>query len=87
VGAIDRPKQEEIEVAGLKATLVELAGTFGEQAGMMAPVVNRPDYRMLAAIIPIGEQLCVVKAVGPQQTIAANVEAINSFVRSLRRDD
>lgn len=87
VGAIDSPKQEEIEVGGLKATHVDFAGTFREQAGMTAPVVNRPDYRMIAAIIPISDQLYVVKAVGPQQTIAANVEAINSFVGSLKRDD
>lgn len=87
VGAIDSRKQNEIEIGGLKATLVDLAGTFGEQANMMAPVVNRPDYRMIGVIIPISDQLYVVKAVGPQQTIAANVEAINAFVGSLRRDD
>jgi hypothetical protein len=87
VGAIDSPKQEEIEVGSLKATRVDFAGTYGEQAGMMAPVVNRPEYRMIAAIIPINDQLFVVKAVGPQQTIAANVEAIDAFVRSLKRDD
>jgi hypothetical protein len=87
VGAIDSQEQEEIETGGLKATLVDLAGTFGEQAGMMAPVVHRPDYRMIAAIIPVSDQLYVVKAIGPKQTMAANAEAINSFVRSLRRDD
>jgi hypothetical protein len=87
VGAINNGKQEEIEVGGLKVTLVDFAGTFGEQAGMMAPVVNRPDYRMIAAVIPVGDQLYVVKAVGPKRTMAANVAAINSFVGSLRRDD
>ena len=87
VGTIDSRKQEEIEVGGLKATLVDFAGTFGEQAGMVAPVVNRPDYRMIAAIIPISDQLYVVKAVGPRQTISANVKAINSFLGSVRRDD
>jgi hypothetical protein len=87
VGAIDSLKQEEMEAGGLKATLVDFAGTFGEQAGMLAPVVNRPDYRMIAALIPISDQLYVVKAVGPQQTMAANVEAIKSFVGSLKRDD
>jgi hypothetical protein len=87
VGAIDSPKQEEIETGGLKATLVDFAGTFGEQTGMMGPVVNRPDYRLVAAIIPISEELYVVKAVGPRQTIAANVETINSFVRTLKRDE
>ena len=86
VGAINPSKQEEIEISGLKVTLVDYSGTFGEQAGMMAPVVNRPDYRMIAAVIPIGDQLYIVKAVGPKQTIAANVAGINSFVKSMRQD-
>jgi hypothetical protein len=87
VGTIDKPKQEERDIHGAKATLVDFTGTFGDQAGMMGPVVNRPNYRMIAAIIPISDQLYVVKAVGPQQTMAAHVEAITSFVNSLRRDD
>ena len=87
VGAIASPKQKEIDAGGLKATRVDFTGTFGEQAGMVGPVVNRPDYRMIAVIIPIDDQLYVVKAVGPRQTVAANVEAINSFVGSLKRDE
>jgi hypothetical protein len=86
IGAIEKPRQEENEIAGLKVTLVDFSGTFGDQAGMMAPVVNRPAYRMVAAIIPIGDQLYVIKAVGPQQTMAANIDAINSFLGSLKRD-
>ena len=85
VGTIENPKQEEIEVRGLKATLVDFTGTFGDQAGMAAPVVNRPDYRMLGVIVPIGEQLYVIKAIGPKQTISDQVEAINAFVASMKR--
>lgn len=85
-GTVERPRQEEAEVAGLKATLVDFTGTFGEQAGMSGPVVNRPDYRMIAAIFPIGDQLYVIKAVGPRQTMTANVDAINFFVGSLKRE-
>jgi hypothetical protein len=87
VGAIDSAKQEETEIGVLKATLVDFTGTFGDQAGMMAPVVNRPNYRMIAAIIPVSDQLYVIKAVGPRQTISANVDAINSFLGSLNQDD
>jgi hypothetical protein len=87
VGTIDKPKQEEREIHGVNVTLVDFAGTFGDQAGMMGPVVNRPDYRMIAAIIPISDQLYIVKAVGPRQTMATHVDAINSFVESVRRQD
>jgi hypothetical protein len=85
-GTIESPKQEETEVGDLKTTLVDFTGTFGEQAAMSGPVVKRPDYRMIAAIVPIGDQLYVIKAIGPKQTMAAHVEAIRSFVRSMRRD-
>lgn len=86
VGAIDSPKEEGIEIGGLKATFVDFTGTFADQAGMMAPAVNRPDYRMIAAIIPIHDKLYVIKAVGPQLTIAAHVEAIDAFLQSLREN-
>jgi len=87
VGAIDSSKQEEIEIGGLKATLVDFAGMFGDQAGMMGPVVKRPNYRMIAAIIPIKDQLYVIKAIGPRETISAHVSSINSFLGSLKQDD
>lgn len=86
VGKIDDPKIEELEIDGLKATLVDCSGTFGEQKGMSGPVVNRPNYRMVGVLIPLGDQLYVIKAVGPRETISANVDAINSFVGSLKRD-
>lgn len=87
VGTIEKPKQEEMDIEGLKATLIDFTGTFGEQAGMTGPVVNRSDYRMIGIIIPIGDQLYVIKAVGPKRTISANIDAINSFVSSLKRDN
>jgi hypothetical protein len=85
-GKIDNPKQEEIDVNGLKTTLVDFKGTYGEQSAMTGPVVDRPNYRMLAAVIPISDHLYVIKAVGPQQTISANVDAVNAFLASVKRD-
>ena len=85
-GTIDSPKQQEIELSGLKVTRVDFSGTFSDQAGMMGPVTNRPGYRMIAAIISIDEQNYVIKVVGPQPTIASYAEAINAFVMSLKRD-
>jgi hypothetical protein len=86
VETIENPVQKEIEAGGLKATVVDLAGTFGDQAGMMGPVVKRADYRMIGIIIPVDDQLYVVKAVGPRPTIAANAEAIDAFVKSVKQD-
>lgn len=77
--------QEEIDVAGIQVAVVDLAGNFNDQRGPFAPAVQRPDYRMIAAIIPVNGQLHFVKATGPQQTMAAHADEIREFVRSVRQ--
>jgi hypothetical protein len=76
--------QEEIDVAGLKITVVDFSGDFNDQRGPFAPPVKRSGYRMIAAIIPDNGQLHFIKATGPQKTIAANADAIQAFIRSAR---
>lgn len=76
--------QEEIDVAGLKVTVVDLSGDFNDQRGPFAPAVKRPGYRMIAAVIPSEGQLHFIKATGPQKTISANADAIHQFIRSAR---
>ena len=76
--------QEEVDVAGLKVTVVDFAGDFNDQRGPFAPAVKRPDYRMIAAVIPVEGQLHFVKATGPQKTIAAHADAIHQFIRSVQ---
>jgi hypothetical protein len=76
--------QEEIDVAGLKITIVDYSGDFNDQRGPFAPPVKRSGYRMIAAIIPDNGQLHFIKATGPQKTIAASADAIHAFIRSAR---
>jgi hypothetical protein len=76
--------QDEIDVAGLKITVVDFSGDYNDQRGPFAPAVKRPDYRMIAAIIPIDGQLHFIKATGPQKTIAESADAIHEFIRSAR---
>ena len=76
--------QEDVEVAGLKVTIVDLAGDFNDQRGPFAPATLRPNYRMIAAVIPIDDQLHFLKATGPQKTVALHAEAIYQFIRSAR---
>lgn len=77
-------KKEQLD-AGLQVTLVDFAGTYNEQADMFAAPVARPGYRMIAAIIPVNDQSHFVKAVGPQDTMAAWADAIKTFVRSWKK--
>lgn len=76
--------QEDIDVAGLKATIVDLSGDFYDQRGPFGPGELRPSYRMIAAVVPVGGQLHFIKATGPQKTIASHAAAIQQFIRSAR---
>lgn len=80
------PREERLETLVGQVTLVDLAGEFNDQPGPFAPAVKRPDYRMIAAIIPVDGQLHFVKAVGPQKTIAARADEVKAFVRSVKRN-
>jgi hypothetical protein len=77
--------QEEIDVGGMKVTLVDLSGDFSDQRGPFAPAVERPAYRMIAAIVAVEGQLHFVKATGPQKTIASHADEIHKFVRTVQR--
>ena len=77
--------QEKLTVEGLEVTSVDFSGDFADQRGMMGPTVNRKDYRMLAAIIPVGDQLHFIKAYGPQKTMEKHAAAFTEFVKSVRK--
>jgi hypothetical protein len=76
--------QEDVEIAGMKAKIVDMSGDFNDQRGPFGPGELRPDYRMIAAVIPVGDQLHFVKATGPQKTIASHATAIQQFIRSAK---
>jgi hypothetical protein len=78
-------KREEKEIAGLQIRFVDVSGAYTGRHGQTAPASIQADYQMMLAVIPIGDELHFVKAVGPQQTIAANVGAIHTFVGSVQR--
>ncbi len=77
--------QEEIDVAGMKVTVVDFLGDFSDQRGPFEPAVERPAYRMIAAIVPGDGQLHFIKATGPEKTIAAHADKIHEFIRSVKR--
>jgi hypothetical protein len=84
-GSPKNARQEQIDVGGLSVTLVDFSGDFNDQRGPFAPPVNRPGYRMIAAIIPMNGQLHFVKAVGPQKTIEAHAEEFKTLIHTVKR--
>jgi hypothetical protein len=81
----DRAKVKKIAVAGQDVHLVDLTGTFKDQRGPMAPVVERPKYRMLAAIIATKMGNYFVKFYGPQRTVADNEAGFLKMIEGLER--
>jgi hypothetical protein len=84
-GKPEKDSQQELEIAGLKVTVVDFAGTYKDQPGPFAPAVDRAGYRMLAAIVPLGEQLHFIKAYGPQKTMADQEDAFHAFLQTMQK--
>ena len=83
-GKPEKEAQQE-EIAGMKVTVVDFAGTYNDQPGPFAPGVERAGYRMLAAIVPVGEQLHFIKAYGPQKTMGDHEDAFHAFLQSMQQ--
>jgi hypothetical protein len=81
----ERAKIKQTKAAGLDVHLVDLAGTYRDQRGPMSPVVERPKYRMLAAIIetPAGDYF--IKFYGPERTVAENEAAFVKMIEGLEQ--
>jgi hypothetical protein len=81
-GKPDKESQETLDIGGVNVTWVDYSGTYN--SGMFAPATPKPGYRMLAAVIPLGTEMCFVKGLGPEKTVAAHAEQIRSFIMSLQ---
>jgi hypothetical protein len=78
---IERPKPDD----KLKVTWVDVAGTYVAETKPGSGVrLNKPGWRMLAAIVEADDGLYFVKAVGPKATIAKNADAIRKYVGSAK---
>jgi hypothetical protein len=82
----ERAKVEKREIAGQSVTVVDLSGTYMDRPGPMAPGVERPNYRMLGAIIETKQNgNHFIKFYGPEKTVTANADAFKQMVDSLRQ--
>jgi len=82
---LDKEDQKTIEIAGVKVTLLDLAGTYNDR--MREPGVPHPDYRLLGAIFQTDDHLSFfIKCSGPAKTITARADEIKGFLNSLKID-
>lgn len=84
----DKTKVEKKEIAGQEVHLVDITGTFEDKpGGPFAPgrAVQRPDYRMLAAIIVTKDAgSYFVKFYGPKKTVSENEARFKQLIDSLK---
>jgi len=82
----DRATVKQLKAAGQDVHLVDVSGTFKDQRGPVAPVVERPKYRMLAAIVETqGQGNYFIKLYGPARTIADNEKAFVAMIEGLQQ--
>lgn len=85
-GKPDKESQEDPQILGLWATLVDYSGTYRSQPSQSAPVELHPNYRMLGVICDTGDknQMYFIKAIGPAKTIAAHADEFRAFIGSIK---
>ena len=86
--AIPTPRRTMIDVNGMHAHFVEVAGTFAgnlmpNQRGAVAPA-SKPGWRMLGAILESPSGLWFFKLTGPDLTVRVGGQQFEDMVRSAR---
>jgi len=77
------------EVAGQQVHTIDVRGTYKDRPrGPSGPSVDRPNYRMLGAVIVSTEgDSYFVKLYGPEKTVAANEDIFHAMLDGLRKSD
>ena len=79
----DAAKQENFEVNGLKVTTVDVGGTYvAETAPGSGEFLNKPGFRLRAAVVETPNGSYFVKLVGPEKTVAQWNDSFLSYLRS-----
>lgn len=83
----DRAAIKKLTIAGCKVTLVDVSGTFRDMPGgpfAGGKTVERPSYRMLAAIVETPSQgNYFLKFYGPSVTVGAYVDGFQTMVEGI----
>jgi hypothetical protein len=79
----DKAKEEQLEANGLKVATIDLSGTYvAETAPGSGTFLNKPGYRLRAAVVETPKGSYFVKLVGPEKTVAHWNESFLSYLRS-----
>lgn len=76
------PALETVQAAGMKITLVEIAGEYAGMSGAYTP-----DQLFMTAVLPTEPQQTFIKFVGPSKTVEANRKEFRAMIEGLERAD
>ncbi len=76
---------KQVEAAGVPVHVIDIKGTYLDKAGpfVPGPATERPNYRMLGAIIQTKQGDYFVKFYGPAKTVTANEAGFKKMVEGL----
>jgi len=82
----EKPKAatEDVNVSGLKAVTVRLAGTLGGGGPMAKGGPDKPNSKMWGSVIPLPATNVFIKATGPQKTMERWDQSFGTFLKSLK---
>ena len=78
----DAAKVGEITIGGVKATYLDVSGTYTVPFAQKADV--RPDYRMLAVYYEGKDNVYTFKLVGPAATVEAAKKSFDDWLKSFK---
>jgi hypothetical protein len=80
------PRPERRTVSGVAVTLVDVAGTYlNPGGGMMQSQGEKPDYRLLGAIVEAPEGDVFFKLTGPWATVASAEASFDGLIDSIQK--
>ena len=83
----DKAAVKKLKVAGCSVTLVDVTGTYKDMPGgpfAGGRVIERPNYRMLAAIIETGDAgNYFLKLYGPAKTVGNSADGFRKMVEGM----
>ncbi|MFM8436307.1 MAG: hypothetical protein ACKOBP_13415 [Planctomycetia bacterium] len=83
----DKAATKKLKVAGCDVTMVDITGTFKDMPGgpfAGGQAIERPDYRMLAAIVETPDRgSYFLKFYGPGATVAKHADGFRKMVEGL----
>lgn len=80
----DRGSVKRVEIGGIQVTVLDFAGMHGNQQAPFVPEGTQGGFRILNAMLPIGDELYIVNCSGPEKTMGERADEFHAFLQSMK---